>query len=286
MRLLSGLLLSLICLNLAMGDALAQQGRRLPRAQFLPYGQQAATGSALPRVSGVHLSDGLDRPTNQKGPATPYPPGEPAVHGQLVRWSPKKMPLLVWISPGIKLPDCSSFPELQNTRVDFLYQLLHSGMENPFQGLTQAPGWTPQTNEVVAAGIEQWRDFQNEGLFSYKFCENPRDAHILVFFTDSFKDATSPGGIAVGGNTCAKIFPVNSKFPQMPTVIELSTMVNGTEEKMRAASAHEFGHALGIKAHSEYRDDIMFVDRVVTELSPADKATIRWLYHQVPQWEF
>ena len=62
----------------------------------------------------------------------------------------------------------------------------------------------------------------------------------------------------------------------------MSTLVNQAPEKMIAASAHEFGHALGIKAHSPYRDDIMHENRIVTSLSEADKATIRALYRSKP----
>jgi predicted Zn-dependent protease len=53
---------------------------------------------------------------------------------------------------------------------------------------------------------------------------------------------------------------------------------------MIGASAHEFGHALGIKAHSPYRDDIMHENRIVNQLSPADKTTIRNLYRSKPAY--
>jgi hypothetical protein len=196
------------------------------------------------------------------------------------------MPLLIWISPGLKLPDCP-FEELQSTRVDEVTQMLLS-QGDPFSQLTQAKGWLPEMNDQVAAGIEQWREFEGEGLFSFAFTDDPRMAHVLIFFTDAFRDATAPGGIMVGGITSAQVYPVSQakqmKIAQKPVVIELSTLVNSTEEKMQGASAHEFGHALGIKAHSPYREDIMFADRIVNHLSAADKATIRFLYHSQPQF--
>ncbi|HEY9715422.1 MAG TPA: hypothetical protein V6C72_18255, partial [Chroococcales cyanobacterium] len=204
---------------------------------------------------------------------------------QLVRWEAKKMPLLVWVSPGIELPPCP-FSELQKTRVDMVTQMF--SLEQPFAGCTQAVGWTPQTNDVVYASLEEWRPFEKEGLFSWRYTDDPRQAHILIFFVDNFKDATAPGGIAVGGNTCAQIYPLKQaqsvNIRQKPVVIELSTMVNSEPEKMYGASAHEFGHALGIKAHSPYRYDIMNENRVVEHLSPRDKMTIRALYRSTPQW--
>jgi predicted Zn-dependent protease len=202
-----------------------------------------------------------------------------------VRWEAKKMPLLIWISPGIQLPEIP-FSQIQSQRVDMVTQILQS--PQPFQGLPQAPGWTPDTNDQVAAGIEQWREFEKEGLFSFAFTDDPRNAHIMVFFTDNFKESDAPGGIAVGGVTSAQIYPYAQaqqvKIRQKPVIIELSTSVNHTPQKMQGATAHEFGHALGIKAHSPYREDIMNVDRVVDFLSPSDKATIRYLYHKPLQW--
>jgi predicted Zn-dependent protease len=276
-----------IALTIAFTQIPALAYRNLPKAGFPVNTQQGGGGSALPRVNGLHLDEGVDRtPAQSRGPAQPYNPGEQAVHWERVRWENKKMPILIWLSPGIKLPDVP-FDQIQSTRVDMVNTMLRT-QENPWLGLSQAVGWTPEINDQVAAGIEEWREFEREGLFSFAYTDDPRQAHVLIFFTDSFKDAASPGGINVGGITSAQIYPVaqaqSIKIGQKPVIIELSTMVNSTPERMYGASAHEFGHALGIKAHSPFREDIMFVDRVVTHLSPADKATIRYLYRNTPQW--
>lgn len=255
--------------------------RRLPPAGFQVRSTQE-TAQPLPHVNGVHLSEGEDRPAN--APAEVYNPGEPTANWALVRWDIQKMPLKVWISPGLKLPDIP-FDQIPSTRVDFVTQLLNT--PNGLGGLEHAPGWTEHTNDVVGAGIEQWREFADVGI-QYGFVDNPADAQILVFFTDSFKDASGPGGIAVGGVTSAQIYPLmqarSIKIRQKPVVIELSTMINGTDERMFGASAHEFGHALGIKAHSDKRQDIMFRDRIVNYLSPSDKATLRYLYTKQPNY--
>lgn len=272
---------SLTSLAVVFCPTAGAQYRNLPRAGF------GDSPSALPKVNGLHLTDGQERSSGPgpNAPGQPYNPGEPSLQMQLVRWEPKKMPLLIWISPGIKLPEVP-FSEIQSTRVDMVTSMLHQ--PNPFAGCTQAPRWTPDTNDQVAAGIEQWREFEKEGLFSFMFTDDPRAAHILVFFVDNFKDSSAPGGISVGGNTCAQVYPYAQaqkiKIPQKPVVIELSTFVNSTPQKMQGSTAHEFGHALGIKAHSPYREDIMNVDRVFDYLSPSDKATIRYLYHKTPQW--
>ena len=262
--------------------------KNLPKAGFGAYSTQPAStqsSSDLPTSFGVHLGTaGQDRRVN--GKVERYNPGEPTLNMQLVRWEHKKMPLLIWISPGYQLPDCS-FEQLQLIRVDQVNNMLRDPT-NPILNCPVARGWTPEVNDQVAAGIEQWREFENEKLFSFAFTDDPRTANVVVFFADAFKDSTSPGGIMVGGNTSAQVYPFaqaqQMKIGQKPVVIELSTMVNNNESKMQGASAHEFGHALGIKAHSPFREDIMFADRIVDHLSAADKATIRYLYHAQPQW--
>jgi hypothetical protein len=257
------------------------QSTKLPRAVFPVIARPSADQSDLPGSSGLHLTPGLDRPKTAN--VSVYDPSEAGLG--LVRWEPRSMPILVWISPGLELPECS-LAQIKDTRVDLVYQMLKSPGD-PFAGLKQAPGWTTERNYQVAAGFEEWRQFEGEGLFNFLFTDDPKEANVFVFFVDTFLDGSAPGGVNVGGNTTAKVnTPAKAhsgQIPKLPVVIELSTLVNGTPEKMIGAAAHEFGHALGIKAHSPYRDDIMYVDRIVDQLSPADKATIRWLYHQHPQ---
>lgn len=278
---------------LSVPEARAQTHRRLPSAGFQTRSGPVGS-SALPRVNGLHLMDGVDQgtapmPIHSVGAANqdngPYNPGEQAVNWQRVRWEAKKMPILIWISPGLKLPECP-FEQLQATRVDLVTQMLQQ--ENPLATATQCPGWLPEMNDQAAAGFEQWREFEKEGLYRFAFTDDPRNAHVLVFFVDNFKGSSGPGGISVGGNTSAQIYPyaqaLKVKIRQKPVIIELSTMVNDVPQKMQGASAHEFGHALGIKAHSPNQWDIMNVNRVTNVLSPADKATIRYLYHSTPQW--
>jgi len=266
-------------------NAQIQTTRRLPKAGF-PVMTTTTPGSndSLPAINGMHLTAGMDRgPTDR---TTRYDPGEPSLNMAVVRWEPHQMPLLIWLSPGLMLPTCP-FDEIQSTRVDYVASMLQQP-GNPFAELKQAPGWTPEINDQVATGIEEWREFENEGLFRFAFTDDPHNANILIFFCGGFSGGSAPGGIAVGGITSAQVYTLEQAHStdkrHKPVVIELSTLINGTPERMVGASAHEFGHALGIKAHSPYRDDIMYVDRVVNQLSAGDKSTIRWLYHQAPHY--
>ncbi|MGD9680379.1 MAG: matrixin family metalloprotease [Candidatus Obscuribacterales bacterium] len=287
--------LSKACLVISLAFALfgssflgAFSQNRLPRAGFFnnsTYGRPNQPSVSAGGVSdyhlqtpGLHLTRGENR--TRQNLSDPYNPGEETLNMAFVRWDTSRMPLKIWISPGLELPKMP-FDQLQQTRVVDVFKRLRR--EDPFGDLGQAQGWTEETNYQVAAGIEQWRIFQDEGLISFGFVNDPRDADIFVFYTDMFQGTSGPGGINVGGNTSARAFSrqdlANPLYRKTPVIIELSTRVNHLPEKMQGAAAHEFGHALGIKAHSPYRDDIMYSDRVVTSLSEGDKATLRLLYH-------
>lgn len=273
------------------------QTRRLPKATFQRFSGEAPVsnggGSGLGSLSGtglttpgVHLTSGMER--TARNIKEPYNPGEPKLNMALVRWQRSRMPLRVWISPGLMLPSVP-FEQLEESRVDMVFNMLRQAPQgNPFEGLPTAPSWTEETNYQVAAGIEQWRQFENEGLLSFGFTSDPRDAQVLVFFTDQFQGAGGPGGTNVGAFTFAQLFTpqqqANPMYKQKPVIMEFSTFVNHLPEKMQASATHEFGHALGIKAHSPYRNDVMYENNASMSLSEGDKATIRLLYRAEPQY--
>lgn len=74
---------------------------------------------------------------------------------------------------------------------------------------------------------------------------------------------------------------------QFKPVITLLRVTNQRGEAMplshiKAAAAHEFGHALGIEGHSNNPQDLMSVFYGRGVISPNDAATIRHLYHMPP----
>ncbi len=292
-RLIKAALVLTIALTQVLPPEAFGQSRSLPKAGFQRFSgnlPSASGGAGLGGISGtglstpgVHLTPGMERGTRNS--REPYNPGEPKLNMALVRWPRNKMPIKIWISPGLQLPQLP-FEQLPETRVETVYQMLQS--EAPFSDLQTAPGWTQQTNYQVAAGIEQWRQFEAEGLFRFGFTTDPNEAQVFVFFTDQFEGAAGPGGTNVGALTCAQLFTPDQvllpNFRQKPVIMEFSTRVNYLPEKMQGSATHEFGHALGIKAHSPFRDDVMYENNVVFSLSEGDKATIRLLYRTNPQY--
>ncbi len=254
-------------------------------------GTGGASGGELPQVNGLHLQEGIDRRSGDGGQA--YDPGEPELTIQggvhpTVRWSQQRFPLRVWISDGKQLPEVPflSTKDDRPTRV-------HNMLKNPagFDALPVCSGWKPEMNDAVASGIEEWREMSNEGVIKFGFVERPENADIMVFFTTKFPGASGPGGTDVKAMTISKDYTpqdvqnfVSQGLDRVPTVMEF--VVNEDANRLQGDAAHEFGHALGIKAHSPYRQDIMYENRIVDLPSPADKATLRALYKRNTNYWF
>src|SRR5688572_14591399 len=121
------LVLAVFAPGVTFGPADAQViKRKLPKAGFQPLmrtgtpgvgysGNQGPSQMVSGSSQGMHLVPGLDR-GNRASAGDWYDPGEPDLKMQWVRWEPRKMPLRVWISPGLQLPSLA-FQELKATRV-------------------------------------------------------------------------------------------------------------------------------------------------------------------------
>ncbi|MBX9688726.1 MAG: hypothetical protein K2X27_18610 [Candidatus Obscuribacterales bacterium] len=257
------------------------QGKALPKAGFSNY-------SRLPSVGGVHLQEGEDRPAG--APENIYNPGEPSLQHKLVRWEARHMPLKVYVSPGKRLQE-EAIQTINAQRPQEVLSMLSTNPQS-LLNLADCPGWTPELSAAAIHGIEQWKEFQNEGLFSFEFVNDPSLANIFLFWTDRFTGDEGVGGVSTDGNTVAVLYDANEVHSKeaglgkpiqgTPVIIELR--VSDSFDKIQKNAAHEFGHALGIKEHSPYNQDLMCVNGIARLLSNADKATIRWLYKQRPQY--
>jgi hypothetical protein len=268
-------------------------GYYLPKAGFPvltreAQGETAGNGGssdALPLVNGLHLQEGMDR---RGGTGTQaYDPGEPTV-----RWDTKKFPVKVWISQGQMLP-ALPLKVAEDARPTLVHQMLQDPATfGRFEDLPVAKGWRAAMCDIVAEGIEKWRPLDDEGVIKFGFVDRPQDADVLVFFAETFPDSTEAGGNRVGAHTTGRAYTAKQiqDFQQqglarVPVIMEFN--VNEDLPKMQAHAAHEFGHALGITAHSPYREDLMYLYNMVDSPSPADKSTLRALYRSQPQlWRY
>ncbi|HEY9786219.1 MAG TPA: hypothetical protein V6D17_12500, partial [Candidatus Obscuribacterales bacterium] len=163
------------------------------------------------------------------------------------------------------------------------------------QNLQVAEGFVPEHLNAVIAGINYWKPFEKEGLFSYHLVDDPSDADIYVFFTHHFVNKLNMGLFQndIRGYTAQRLFEYKKILaggvPLLrPVVILLRTTDQRgnpmTFERMRASAGHEMGHALGIIDHSTNPYDLMSVYYGRGVLSNSDAATIRFLYKQTPYY--
>lgn len=227
---------------------------------------------------------------------------------KIVHWIPQEMPLKVYISKGLCLDNAGTVPEtggpisnVDNTAgwPDLVYQLA----KNPdgFNGLAVADAYNDQMWQAAAQGINQWKRFQQEGLYSFELTNDPQEANVFVFWTNHFVNKMGLALFAndIRGYTAKHLLPYTSVINAMnagnnelierslrPVVVILrttdSTNVPMPLGKLVASSAHEMGHVLGIDGHSTNPTDLMSVYYGRGTISANDAATIRYIYHCNP----
>ncbi|HEY9789881.1 MAG TPA: matrixin family metalloprotease [Candidatus Obscuribacterales bacterium] len=248
-----------------------------------PSYSQGQMQQDLPKYNGLHLDGSMSR---AQGSVAPYDAGEPRLGGALIRWDSRRFPLRIWISEGKKLPDVP-WDAISQDRPRRVYDMLADARS--LNALPAAPGWDWHMNEWTANGFEKWRPLEQQGVISYVFVDDPTKADVLVFFTEHFTGADGPGGTSVHGLTSGQAFTAEqvaqkTRLGDRPWPLVMELKVSPDERRLTGDAAHEFGHALGIKAHSEYNNDIMYANRIVDDPSGSDFATLRNLYKQTPKY--
>jgi predicted Zn-dependent protease len=216
-----------------------------------------------------------------------------------IRWLNEQMPLKVFVSHGTTLdkiideesgvPVCNvgnlaHWPDLAASAIE---------KEGELQNQPVAEGFCPEHYDAAVQGISFWKRFEKDGLFSFQFTDDPSDADIYVFWVNHFVGNNGMALFAsdIRGYTAKRSFWLKDiqsgkRPPFKPVVIVLRTTDAVGRPmalaKMRASAAHEFGHALGIEGHSGDPHDLMSVYYGNGTISNNDAATIRYLYHLVP----
>lgn len=219
-------------------------------------------------------------------------------HG-VIRWIPDQMPLKVYVSNGLAidsiLDPALGAPYTNTDHVDQWPGFVAGVLQNPeqFNSLPTAQGYLPQHRAAAIEGINFWKRFEKEGLLSFDFTDDPMEADIHVFFVNHFVNQLGLGLFAndIRGYTSKNCFAYKEIMAGKhanfkPVVILLRCAEKNGEPmpllKMRAASGHEFGHALGIDGHSKNAADLMSMYYGNGTLSASDIATIRYLYKSTP----
>jgi predicted Zn-dependent protease len=217
----------------------------------------------------------------------------------VIHWIPEQMPLKVFVSRGACLDNYIDenlgAPVINMDNLAAWPPLVGKILQNPseFNNLPITPEFSDNLYQAALAGINMWKPFEKEGLFSYTITNDPTEADIYVFWTHHFVNklglalfANDIRGVTSKESFSYKAIMSGQHADFKPVVILLrTTQSDGTIisfEKMRAAAAHEFGHALGIEGHSSNPNDLMSIYYGHGCLSVNDAATIRHLYHLVP----
>ncbi len=217
----------------------------------------------------------------------------------LIHWLPEQMPLKVYVSHGTSLDTVideelgAPFDNVDN--INKWPDLVAFVIDHPEHKdeLKVAESFTNDQYQAVIDGINEWKKFENEGLFSFVFTQNQNDADIYVYFVNHFVNKLGLGLFAndIRGYTAKRSFSykkiLEGKHADFkPVLILLRTSdTNGQPMpyvKMKAAAAHEFGHALGIEGHSTNPNDLMSIYYGNGNVSASDAKTIRYLYSTKP----
>ena len=217
----------------------------------------------------------------------------------VIRWLNEQMPLKVYVADGTTLDSIideqlgASSMNVDNR--DHWPDVVADIAQNPerLQSMTPAQGYTPEQKQAAIAGINSWKAFEKEGIFSFVFTNDPTEADIYVFWTNHFINKLGMGLFAkdIRGYTAKRSFPLSAIVAKQPVqfrpVVTILRTVDSMEnpmpyDKMKASAAHEFGHALGIEGHSTNPNDLMSVFYGHGAISPSDASTIRHLYRMTP----
>ncbi|HEY9868974.1 MAG TPA: matrixin family metalloprotease [Candidatus Obscuribacterales bacterium] len=295
-----------------MGKQAGWRVYRLPACQLLVLVVSLALALAvLPARSQFRSSYATQTQAGRTGQSGQRPLGQPIKYGGgivypefrssygAIRWIKEQMPLKVYVSRGLTLEQFldeeMGVPVVNVNNLAKWPDLLAEVVQNPeaMNELQVAQGFTPEHFQAALQGISMWKPFEKEGLFSFVLTEDPSQADIHVFWVHHFVDKM---GLAlfsgdIRGYTAKRSFPYKAimaggRADFRPVLIMLrTTEANGVPmpfAKMRAAAAHEFGHALGIEGHSTNPNDLMSLYYGQGVISANDAATIRYLYHLTP----
>ncbi len=205
-------------------------------------------------------------------------------NGMHTVWSRRQMPLKIYISNGLALPEAYRGKNLNVPQLNELQDWLKK--PGAIQSLKLCPGYQSGFASQVKSGLGEWSWAMQERIITFQFVNNPVGANILVFWSPSFPQPSQAG---------QTLYLVRNTETR-PVIIELRTDFSPyssavASQSIRNAAAHEFGHAIGIQCHSPSSGDLMANWQYWSEgssyhITENDKETLRALYSVQPHQTF
>ncbi len=136
------------------------------------------------------------------------------------------------------------------------------------------PGWQPEMTQSVLKAMQTWQQASRNKV-RFTSTSNLKNAHIVVRWQKVFKDSylgLSP--TQTMGNTLIQSDVILATYyPDGKTPISLS--------ELNRVAIHELGHAIGLKGHSPFPEDVMYYTihpKNTGNLTARDIKTIGLLY--------
>jgi predicted Zn-dependent protease len=138
--------------------------------------------------------------------------------------------------------------------------------------------------DALQLALARWQGVFLYGEFTATMVDDSSVADIIV------QNSMSPNGegVPTQASLCAGLTDVDTTASataiQLPIHIYVWAFATTSpvDECYRVATTHEFGHAIGLLAHSPDPGDVMYRNPTLDGLSARDSATAEVLYHITP----
>ncbi|MBX9941198.1 MAG: hypothetical protein K2Y32_18185 [Candidatus Obscuribacterales bacterium] len=193
-----------------------------------------------------------------------------APDGKTRRWSPKAMPLKVFIADGLGLNTNLAGRDLASTEMVQVINFLHSN------SLKQIPGYRPHFKRAIADAMQVFDWAIKSKLVNFALVGSAKSADAVVLFCEQTQEG-------VNGVT---VYPLEKG---QPCLIQIAlSPVNGLPDPeafrlVKQAAAVQIGHLIGL-GRSQNQGDLMFEStqlpggRGAERPSPNDLAMLRAIY--------